>query len=118
MRGLTPLPTAAELSASFEEAQRAGFVKECVESRLQSDPDTVAAAPAGSSASNRPPGSLRGGRSGRSSTGECEALPEVCPSAVCIFAALVWNGQSSRASGLKRTGFSVRCMLSVFGLCR
>ena len=118
MRGLPQLQTAAELSASLEEAERARFVKECVEARLQSDPDTVAAAPAATSASNMPPGSLRRGRSGRSSTGECEALPEVVPCVFCIFAAFVWNGQSSRASGRKRTGFTVRFMLSVFGWCR
>jgi hypothetical protein len=118
VRGLAPLQTAAEVSASFDVAELDGFVKECVESRLQSDPDTVAAAPADLSASNRPSGSLRRGRSGRSSTGVCEASLEVCPSAFCIFAALVWNGQSSRASGLKRTGFTVRCMLFVFGMCR
>jgi len=44
--------------------------------------------------------------------------PRFVPCVFCIFAAFVWNGQSSRASGRKRTGFTVRFMLSVFGLCR
>ena len=102
MRGLPPLQTAAELSAELDvEARDAEFAKECIESRSLSDPVTDAAAPADLLASNRPPGSLRGGRGGRggpSSTGERKALLEVCLSAFAF--SLLWSGMGSRLAHL------------------